>query len=295
MALDSWLAGIGGALGGFEHQRADDEKMALEEKRLEATNELRLMLEQLRQSGQTSRTVATNDTRRDIADTTSADRRYGVDTRAAVSSGNSQRRDATVRRGQDLNDEHFWTNNDVNWSKLLMGDATARRGQDITSQTSRRGQDIGSETARRGQDFTHEDRQDAIDAGSDSRAMGYAIRAYEDELKRRKQGTSLFGDQTDDTPTFEDWLKTSDDPEIFPSVKKMFSAPGAVAPAVNTPAAPAVRPPVPGARPSRRPAAGPSLEDQARSLVQQIRSLEAAGKDATAQRQQLATLRSQVK
>lgn len=300
MALDSWLAGIGGALGGVQVQHNRDEDRDLEQRKIDASNELRLMLEQLRQEGQTGRTNATNQTRTEIAGQTSADRRYGVDTRAATAAtaetGRGQRatmRNTTANRALDMSDEHYWDNAardwDLGWGRI---NATTR-GQDIGAATSRRGQDMSQATTERGQDLSHEDRQDSIDATGDARAMGYAVRAYGQELQRRKQGSSLFGDQTDQLPTFEKWLQDSDDPEIFPSVKRMFQAPAAVAPASN--GAPAARPPIPGARVPRPAAAPGALEAQAKTLVQQIRELEAAGKDATAQRAQLATLRKQVK
>jgi hypothetical protein len=268
MSAQDWLGAIGGGLAGYDRAERDDQDRALRSRGVdiqEKYNDLRAMLDKVRIDATNERADKSNTTKREIAEGVGADRRYGVDTRAATSSGNAQLRADTATRGQDLSDTHYW-------------DQAARStdAQYQTDATRRRGQDIGAGTARRGQDLLHQDRGQAIEATAGARAMDYALNAYNMELKRRKQQSSLFGDDND-VPTFQDWVQSSDDPEIFPSVRDQFgprtqpvgdtggvppppaAAPPTVAPAMNAApmGMPGPKPPIPGGRPPA--AAAPAM------------------------------------
>lgn len=231
MAWDDVLAAVGGGLQGYEGEKKDQEDRAFAERRLESEQQLRQMLETVRQEGQNNRNANTVSgalarTDRTVAGANARNERTvaGANTRAA-------NRIDFGREKLNQDDEHYWNTDNRLWDTLFTNDETRRRGQDVAAST-----------ATRGQDLAHEDRQDTLDAGGDARAMTYAMRAYDEELKRRKAANTTFG-SVDAAPSFGDWLKTSADPEIFPSVRNMFGTGGDAVPA-SAPAAGA-RPPVP--------------------------------------------------
>jgi hypothetical protein len=288
MSADEWLGAIAGGLDAYDRGQRDDREFALKKTTVDQRGqmerdlaeyrqkqaELKAEIEKMKEGGRNTR-----------AETASADRNYAVDTRAAVSSGNNQRTNATRERGQDLGDTHYWDKAqrdfDLGWGRVNLG---------------QRGQDIRSADTRRGQDLTYGAREDAIDSSDSGRAMGYALRAYNADLARRRQNNSLLSEE--DAPTFSDWVKESDDPEIFPSVRSSFGGAGATPPAagdMTTPPARSTGPktsPVPG---RTRAGGGATLEAQAASLIQKIKAADAAGQDSSALREQLRQLRAQVK
>lgn len=250
MGWEDVVSLVAGGAKGYQDEANAEEKRQLQERALE----LKLIVEQLKQEGQTGRTTQTNQTREAVAGNTNATReRIAGET-------NTTRRDiagqasADRRYATDTRDSQYWDSADRWWEGLSTNDATRRRGQDISAETTRRGQSMTQGTAQRGQDLGHEDR-----------AMGYAIGAYGRELQRRRDQAGnggLFGPtpSTGPIPSFNDWLRTSDDPEIFPSVRRnlapdpnaaMYQANQAAAQAPAS-AAPAAAPPVvapPGAGP----------------------------------------------
>lgn len=240
---DDILAAAAGGLQGYVGQSRRDEDLAMERRKIDSNQELRMMLETVRQDSQNQRNTASNASREKVADTRNDTTRYGIDSRAGTAAnaeaGRAKRggdRNTTANRALDMRDEHYWDEAARDWDLGLGRIDVAKRGQDI-----------GAATTQRGQDLTHEDRQDAIGTTSDTRAMGYALGAYEKEQARRKHASAL-GTPQDDV-TFADWLQTSDDPEIFPSVRRMFGRGGTDAPAMAPPAAPPAAAPVaPGAK-----------------------------------------------
>lgn len=244
-----------GGLHGYEQQSNADEKLDLDRKR----EELRLMVEQLRQDhtdnrlekslGSKERVAGatntsrekiageTNQTRSDIAGQASADRVYGIDTRSADSRYGVDTRSSDTERGQDLESGHW-----------LASDLTTRRGQNMSAETQRRAQDLtaGTATANR-------------DASSGARAEQYALEAYKADVANRKaEKPSLFGAQTPEPPipSYEDWLKTSADPEIFPSVRRAHAP--APAPMQSPAGADRGMPPPAAAAPVTTPTARPA-------------------------------------
>lgn len=241
MDASPWLAAIGGGADAIDRTRQRDEENKLANRRVdnvELAAQVRAMLEQVKEegrnnrtdkteSGKTTRTNIVEGGKNDRLDTTEAGRNERLDT---VETGRNTRQANALDQGS----EQYWDKAGRDWSGLLMKDSTQRRGQDVTA----RGQDLGASTAARGQDLVHGDRQDAMSAGSDSRAMSYALRAYDAELKRKKAAGPFGGDSG--VESFGDWLQTSDDPEIFPSVRQQFGG-RAAAPAAPT-SAPATVP-----------------------------------------------------
>lgn len=248
MDAQTWLAGLGGGLEAIDKTKHDDEELKLANRKVDAQTEtaqlraeIQSMLGQLRADTSTGNNKRNNATRSDIAgnaETGRNDRFYdaeaGKDSRFYTG---EEGKNTRASNALDQSSEQYWDKAGRDWSGMLMTDSTRRRGQDVTA----RGQDLGASTAARGQDLTHGDRQDAMSAGSDSRAMSYALRAYDEELKRKKAAGPFGGDSG--APSFADWLTTSDDPEIFPSVRQQFGGSRGAAPAAPA-AAPA---PAPGA------------------------------------------------
>lgn len=295
MAWDDVLAAVGGVAQGVVENDRTAEKNQLALERMQQQDriatlraQVQTMVAQMNEGGRNSRFTegeAGKNSRNEATIT-------GQNARTATT-------DATVRRGQDMTDDRYWSGeNPISWDREFL----TRRGQDVSTSnnqrnnaTSRannaasvgattRGQDIGAETTRRGQDM-----------GGDSRALGYALDAYDSELKRRKQnqGNALLGDPGDDAPDFKSWLDTSDDPEIFPSVRRMFSGgDGARGSGAAAPAPPVEAAPTPNAAPSGGAAA---LEGQARALMSKIRAAQAAGRDTTQMKSQLRSLREQAR
>lgn len=214
MAWDDLIALAGGAAEGYESKRRFDKQQEMTAERFDVQQkaaELRAMIEQLKESGRNTRNTENEGGRNTRAEQTSGDRRYGVDTRSADAHYGVDTRDATQRRGQDQQDAQAWDASARWWE----GDATSRRGQDVGAATARRGQDIGATTAN--------DNRASTDA---ARGEQYALRAYEAEIGRLKQNTpSLFGgDAPKPPPTYNEWLRDSADPEIFPSVRNAHAA-----------------------------------------------------------------------
>lgn len=311
MAWDDVLAAVGGGLQGYEGQRRHQESQNLSQERIDMASrvaELRSMISQLQitaandraanaQAGMTARNTENNTTRATIA----GQAETGRNTRATQA-------DETRRRGQDLQDTQAWDASARWWE----GDATSRRGQDTTATTARRGQDMTQGTAAAN--------RHSLDA---ARGESYALHAYEAEIARRKAvPPSVFSTTpTEAIPTYEDWLRNSGDPEIFPSVQQAHGGmqpPRQISPAgADRGMPPAMPPAAPGAPPVAPPAAAPqlqhtqetrvapvparpgpaapNLETQARGLIDKIKAADAAGQDSTALRTQLAAIRAQAK
>lgn len=316
-------AAIGGGLGGvnsaYRYEREQLNREKVNEIRAEL-NHMRNMLEVVKEDNRNRRNTENVQGRADVA----AKRETGLNDRFYSGEENKNSRfftaNDTTQRGQDMTDARYWDEADRNWT-LGMGriDATTR-GQDISASTARRGQDIGANTARRGQDLLKE----RTAAGN---AYGYAIRGYNAELARLKANRPLFATEADAPPTFEEWIRQSNDPEIFPSVQARFGGkpmpprpdqglspedanPGSIAPA---PAAAPMRT-APPALPATGPAAAPPaaapkpplpleprqgsadnslIEQQMAYLMNRIRSQEQqTGQRAGELRQELARLRA---
>lgn len=281
MALSDWLAAIGGGAAAIDQAKTDDEKRQLEEKRIAATEtnatiraDVQRMLGELNAGSRERIAGQNNDTKREISGDTNRTRQtiadlndVGRTTRAtSAESGRNRRADqsnATVVRGQDMGDSHYWDQAARDYYKFDAGDATRRRGQDMSQATTERGQDLGA---------------DSSDAGRRTRAALGVL-----SLQQRGEN-SLLGDDN------ANWADRFD---------KLYSDPASAATtavdAANAPAAtPAPRPRVP-VKPRGTPAAAPNLESQARMLIDKIRTQEAStGQPATDLRTQLAALRAQV-
>lgn len=255
MDAQTWLAGLGGGLEAIDKTKHDDEELKLANRKVDTQSEVaqlraevQAMLGHLRADTSTDNNKRTNTTRSEIAGNTETgknDRFYdaeaGKDSRFYTGEeGKNTRAANSLEQGS----EQYWDKAGRDWSGMLMRDSTQRRGQDV-----------GASTAARGQDLVHGDRQDALSAGGDSKAMGYALRSYEDEVKRKKAAGPFGGDSG--VESFQDFITNSPDPEIFPSVRAKFGAQPAAAPAapVSAPGAitgdglsPAARPAMPAPR-----------------------------------------------
>lgn len=317
-------AAIGGGLGGvnsaYRYEREQLNREKVNEIRAEL-NHMRNMLEVVKEEGRGRRNTENQQGLNDRA----AKRETGLNDRFYNGEENKNSRfftaDATTQRGQDMTDARYWDQADRDWTLGYGRLETTQRGQDISSSTARRGQDIGANTARRGQDMLKE-----RTAGGN--AMSYAIRAYNSELARRKQSRSLFSTEADTPPTFEEWIQTSGDPEVFPSVQARFGGkppaarpdqglspedanPDTIAPAPMRATPPAAKPPaLPATGPAAAPPAaapkppapvaprqgstdGSLIEQQMQYLVNRIRSQEQqTGQRAGELRQELARLRA---
>lgn len=228
------LAAVGGGLHGIdvvqERDAADKlehEKMAQAERIANMHDEVRQMLEKLKQDELDKR-----------YDRPSANAQLGADTQRRgqdVTFDLGTRRDATTRRGQDVSS------------------TTTQRGQDMSAATARRGQDVSSSTSRRGQDLNDAHYWDSSARMFEGMRLGDqrarkrdAVDAYGHDVTagRANQGLSL--DPTP-LPQFKDWLKGN---------QNLFDAPAETPPA----AAPAVAPPA--ARP-QTPAPAPAPQQGA--------------------------------
>lgn len=263
MAASDWLAALSGGIDGVEHRRERDEDLKLANRRVdnvELAAQVRAMLEQVKEEGRNSRTDKTEAGKTLRTNTVEtgrndrfADAEAGRDSRFYTGEeGKNDRASNALEQGA----EQYWDKAGRDWSGLMMGDATRRRGQDVTA----RGQDLGASTAERGQDLAHEDRAATLGATGDSRAMQYALNAYGKEVQRLKaqNGNSVLRTKAP-IPSFAEWVQSSDDPEIFSSVKNSFGSPAAAPPAASPESAPTsapVRPAMPGGR-MPAPAAAP--------------------------------------
>jgi hypothetical protein len=352
MAFDDVLAAIGGGLGGIRTYKNDEHKREVEDARQAAKeNELRLreMIATLNEGGRNARFTQGEEGKTSRTGAVIA----GQDRRAAAT-------DATTRRGQDMTDERYWSGeNPLQWDRNFL----TSRGQDVssannqrTNATQRRGQDLGDEhywdsSSRawdQGQQRLNQG-DERIQDGEDNHAMDYALGAYRNEIARRRAmrpasgaisvfaapgasptvngGAAAPAPGATDIPDFKSWLDTTDDPEIFPSVRRAFGGtrpdglvdtgqPRTPGDTINrgnqtgtprplaTPAAPSGQAPPPAAKPAApvtpkvKPAGSGAagLEQQAAVLIAQIRQQEATtGKPAADLRAQLARLRDQAR
>lgn len=266
MDASNWIAALGGGLDAVDKTRQRDEEMKLANRKVdnvELAAQVRAMLEQVKEEGRNNRTDKTESGKTARTNTVEtgrndrfADAEAGKDSRFYTGEeGKNDRAANSLEQGS----EQYWDKANRDWSGMLMGDATRRRGQDVTA----RGQDLGASTATRGQDLVHSDRQDAMTGSSDSRAMSYALRAYDEELKRKKAAGPFGGDSG--VEPFSDWIQNSPDPEIFPSVRQQFGgrapapAPAAAAPTSAPASVPGGGlPPRPAMPAGRTPAAAPA-------------------------------------
>lgn len=225
MALNDWLAGIGGGADAINHEVHDERTRQMEGRRLDVQErnaqlnaEIRTMLGTLNADVKRGTTTDTNASRERIAGTTES----GKDRRATQTDATQRRgqdlTSETTRRGQDLGDTHYWDSASRFYDNLLTHDATARRGQDLE----------------------HGDRSDALDVRRDENADTRRARTALGVMGlKARQKPSLFGDQnpTDfaaefdrlyNNPSFaaSDALDAADEP---PS-----SAPAATSPAAPT-------------------------------------------------------------
>lgn len=348
MDLDEMLAVVGGAAGGFSSYRHDKDTRDQREATLAMReNDLRLreMLEQIKEEGRNARAAAgeTGKTTRTGMQQTGATTR----TEMTVAGANSrnERTNETTRRGQDMADERYWSGeNPLQWDRDFLtsrrdtqASSDRRRGQDMTSSTTRRGQDMRDTEYWDASSRQWDQGQQRIDDAESNHAVDYAMGAYRNELARRRamrggpisifaapgSTTTVGGGQPGaapvgpglpqgggDTsiPTFKDWLDQTDDPEVFPSVKRMFGASSATSPSAppagQTPPASMGAPPPRGPKAAAPvtpkgapPASGASpLEQQATALLDKIRRQEAeTGQPAADLRAQLARLREQAR
>lgn len=164
---DAILAGIGGGAAGmwdaqkFYHQ--EDLKRQLAELRTALT-----ILQEHERTGRNDTTVGGRITTTGMQVEGAAQRtgmqQDGANYRTEISNDSREniagQRDATTRRGQDINEAEFWdgtmpakwAGQDLTRYGINTTAATARRGQDIGASTQRYGIDTGAATSRRGQD-----------------------------------------------------------------------------------------------------------------------------------------------
>lgn len=283
MDATDWLAGLSGGLNSIDAAKTKDENRGMEREKMRSNEsiaqlrgEIQAMLGQVRADTAVGNNVRTNATRSSIADTTEG----GRNSRAGMSDATTRRgqdlSSDTARRGQDITSENYWDRAARDWSLGLMGDRTRRRGQDIASSDSRYGVDTRSE-----------------DAGNSLRARN-ALGVL--SLKARRRPSLLSDAPPEDFANEFDRLYTNPDQATSDALDD--GSGDVTVPSAGT--APAGRPQVPipmrqaPAAPAAAAAPASGLEDQARQLMQTIRTKEAAGGDASAERQQLAALRAQV-
>lgn len=252
------LVAVGGGLEGYTDQRRHDENLNLDKEKLTQQNELARLREEVRVMVAGMTEEGRNDrygkpSGNVVAQQTGATQRTGMQQEGATTrtgmqqtgaTDRAQMVDDTRRRGQDFGQENFGKTNDRMWEGLRRGDARSQERNWLTE---------------RGQDITHDLGNRRIDEGGDSKAIGYALEAYRNELARRRTGDGLGIDDPSAVPDFKSWLDTSQDPEIFPSVRRMFSGGGGAPATPDTPAAAPVMAPTAAPRPRpQTPAAAPA-------------------------------------
>lgn len=224
--------------------------------------------------------------------------------------------------GLGQNDTHFYADqarratdasntNDLGWSKLdqegALGydrNATSAGNARLMAGTSRANALTAADTSRGNNANTVSAARDI--AGGREAASNSALRAHAAlgvMGLRAKGANSLFGASSNPDDFAAQFDKLYEDPTLTATeaVDDAQTPPEAPAPAgAAAPARPAPVPVAPrggAAAAPVSPAAAPApgaAEQQAQTLIQQIRQTEAAGKDATALRQQLKQLRDQV-
>jgi hypothetical protein len=253
MSLADWIALAGGAASGIDRQQMEDDKKALEQKRMA----LQEMLAHVR--ADSAETVA--GTRADATRYTADQRRASdVDrvantriTSSMLENGRNRRFDAsnsTRQRGQDMRDSTARYGIDTRSDQYWGGDLPFRYDAlETTDATRQRGQNVAASTATRGQDLAHGDRQDSIDVARGNTRARNALGVL---ALKGKQKPNLFGTAA----PAEDWASE------FDRLYQDGAGPDDVD--QNTPAAPLpatpgnIQPPAaPAAVPPRAPAAAP--------------------------------------
>lgn len=166
MAVEDWLAGIGGALkGGFDgysymRESAQKDKQIEQQKEIAAMRaEVQAMIAQVAATSRENVATTNASGRRDVAGINNRTREnvaglteFGRDFRWGTPSGNvtaqqegaNARNDATIaERGVEEAGRN--TRHTTPSGNAVLGSETTRRGQDITSSTARRGQDLNFE------------------------------------------------------------------------------------------------------------------------------------------------------
>jgi hypothetical protein len=207
MSVADWIALAGGAASGIDRQQMEDDRKALEQKRMA----LQEMLAHVR--ADSAETVA--GTRADATRYTADQRRASdVDrvantriTSSMLENGRNRRFDAsnsTRQRGQDMRDSTARYGIDTRSDQYWGGDLPFRYDAlETTDATRQRGQNMTASTATRGQDLAHGDRQDSIDVARGNTRARNALGVL---ALKGKQKPNLFGTAA----PAEDWASEFD-------------------------------------------------------------------------------------
>lgn len=184
--MDDLLAGIGGALEGGLKGYTWGKEFAQKDREInnrkevaQLREEIRLMLESMKEGGRNDRNAQNATSRETVAGANNTSRETIAEGRNETAETIATGRNAVTTRGQDITQ-----------SLGIMRNDTTRRGQDfgftlggMRDDTTRRGQDIGATTTRRGQDIT-ESLGTAAETGRATRATA-ANTLREKEITQR--------------------------------------------------------------------------------------------------------------